>query len=58
MDKKIRNILILITILFITFLSTAYKVDQRQQVLIVQFGEPITVVKDPGLHFKIPLFKI
>lgn len=57
MDKKIRNILILITILFITFLSTAYKVDQRQQVLIVQFGEPITVVKDPGLHFKIPFFQ-
>ncbi len=57
MDKKIRNILILITILFITFLSTAYKVDQRQQVLIVQFGEPITVVKDPGLHFKIPFIQ-
>ena len=54
MNKKIRNLLILVTILFVTFLSTAYKVDQRQQVLIVQFGEPINVVKEPGLHFKIP----
>jgi membrane protease subunit HflC len=54
MNKKIRNLLILVTILFATFLSTAFKVDQRQQVLIVQFGEPINVIKEPGLHFKIP----
>ena len=35
--------------------SSTYVVDQREQVVITQFGEPVRVVKDPGLHFKMPL---
>ncbi len=34
--------------------SALYTVDQTQQVVITQFGEPIRVVKDPGLHIKTP----
>jgi len=34
---------------------SAYVVDQAEQVIIVQFGEPIgDVIDDPGLHWRIP----
>jgi membrane protease subunit HflC len=45
---------IVVFIALIAFFSAAYTVDQRDQVVITQFGEPIRVVKDPGLHFKTP----
>lgn len=54
MNKKTKKLLIVATILFITFISTAFKVDQRQQVLVLQFGEPVRVIKEPGLSFKVP----
>ncbi|WP_018631675.1 protease modulator HflC [Neomegalonema perideroedes] len=31
-----------------------YTVDEREQALVLAFGEPREVVKDPGLHFKLP----
>jgi len=34
--------------------STVFKVDQRQQALVVRFGDPIRVVRSPGLHLKAP----
>ncbi len=33
---------------------TAFIVDQREQVLVLQFGNPKSVVKEAGLHFKFP----
>jgi len=46
----------LIVLLLAGLLSnmSAYTVDQRQQALVLQFGNPKRVVKDPGLHFKLP----
>ena len=32
----------------------AFVVDQREQVLVLQFGIPKVVIKEPGLHFKLP----
>jgi membrane protease subunit HflC len=29
-------------------------VDQRQQALVVRFGDPVRVIRDPGLHAKVP----
>ena len=37
--------------------SAFYTVDQREQVVITQFGNPIRVVKDPGMHFKTPFIQ-
>lgn len=34
--------------------ACAYVVDQREQVLVLQFGNPKDVVKEAGLHFKWP----
>jgi membrane protease subunit HflC len=35
--------------------SSLFTVNQTQQVLITQFGQPIRVITTPGLHVKIPL---
>ena len=39
---------------FIAF-SALYTVHQTEQVLVLQFGDPRRVIKEPGLHFKWPL---
>jgi len=39
-------------------LSAAYKIDQAEQGIIVQFGEPIGgVVDEPGLHWRVPFIQ-
>ncbi len=35
--------------------SSLFIVQQTEQVLITQFGEPVRVIEKPGLHAKIPL---
>lgn len=35
--------------------SVTYTIPEAYQVVITQFGEPIRVVKEPGLHFKKPI---
>ncbi|MDD5670888.1 MAG: protease modulator HflC [Candidatus Omnitrophica bacterium] len=50
-------LLILVSIFGIVFLNSVYIVDQTQQVVLTQFGEPIgNPVLVPGLHWKIPFF--
>jgi modulator of FtsH protease HflC len=44
------TVLLLLGVLF----SCVYTVNQTQQALIVQFGAPVTVASEPGLHFKLP----
>jgi len=38
-------------------LSSFFTVDQTQQALILQFGEPKRLVKEPGLNFKVPFIQ-
>ena len=45
-------IVVLALIIIASFLL--YTVDERQQVVITRFGNPVRVVKDPGLHLKLP----
>ena len=55
MNKKI-TILIAILIFFtIVIYNSLFFVEQRVQTLVLQFGEPIRVIQEPGLNFKIPL---
>lgn len=57
MTSKMKKILILATIFMILFASTMFTVDQRQQVLITEFGKPVRVIKEPGINFKLPLIQ-
>ncbi len=34
--------------------GSLYTVNQVQQAILLQFGKPVDVVKDPGLHWKLP----
>lgn len=37
--------------------QTVYQIDQRQQALIVRFGDPVREVETPGLHLKTPFIE-
>ena len=47
---------ILIFLAIILF-SALFTVHQTQQALILQFGDPIRVIKEPGLKIKLPLIQ-
>ena len=55
MSKKMGIFLVISFLLILTAYNTMFFVEQRIQTLVLQFGEPIRVIKDPGLKFKIPL---
>ena len=45
-------------VLLVVVASGLYVVDERQQVIITQFGEPVgDAVTTPGLHFKTPFMQ-
>ena len=46
-----------IVIALATALSSVYTVDEREQVLVLQFGEIKNVRKEPGLYFKVPFIQ-
>jgi len=56
-----KNIPIIVLALAIALLVTtraAYVVDQAEQVIVVQFGEPVGgIVTDPGLHWRLPFIQ-
>jgi len=41
----------------VTAASSLFTVQQTEQVLITQFGEPIRVIQQPGLHAKLPFIQ-
>lgn len=57
MNKKTKKILIGLAVASVIFFGSMFTVDQRQQVLILQFGEPIRIIKTPGIKFKVPLLQ-
>lgn len=57
MSKNIKKYLLILTILAIILQSSLFTLDQRQQVLILQFGEPIRVISSPGIKFKLPFIQ-
>jgi membrane protease subunit HflC len=58
MNMKLAIPLIATAILGLAILSAAYVVDQAEQAIIVQLGEPVgDVVTAPGLHWKVPFIQ-
>tara|TARA_B100000035_G_scaffold306872_1_gene309431 strand:+ start:16 stop:882 length:867 start_codon:yes stop_codon:yes gene_type:complete len=55
MKKRFVILLSFLIVLTVLAYNTLFFVEQRVQSLILQFGEPIRVIKEPGLNFKIPL---
>jgi len=55
MKKRTGILIAFIFIAIVMAYNSLFFVEQRVQALILQFGEPIRVIKDPGLNFKVPL---
>lgn len=53
--KNIGSILIGVFILLVVITSSAYTVDQREYALVFRLGEIVSVKKEPGLYFKMPM---
>lgn len=53
-EKRTIQIVITACVAFFLISNMAFSVDQRQQAMILQFGEPKRIIKEPGIHFKLP----
>ncbi len=51
--KQTVGLILLVAAIFVLSMTT-YTVDQRNEALVLQFGNPKRVVTVPGLHFKLP----
>jgi membrane protease subunit HflC len=57
MDRRWIAILLLFAVLVIGWNLVAYTVPQWEQAIVVQLGEPVRTVQEPGLYFKLPLIQ-
>lgn len=57
MKKSGTVILIIIGVATIVGWSSAFTVHQTQQALVLQFGNPVRPVENPGLNFKMPFIQ-
>ena len=55
--KQIVGIIVAALILVVLVGQPFYTVDERNQVLILQFGKPVGVETEPGLKFKLPFIQ-
>lgn len=56
-EKRIIQIVITASLAFFLISNMAFTVDQRQQAMILQFGEPKRIIKEPGIKFKVPFIQ-
>jgi modulator of FtsH protease HflC len=52
--NKIGPVIIGLALAVLLFMSCVFVVDQRQWAVVYSLGEIKQVIKDPGLHFKLP----
>ena len=59
MRFSIRNIVIILILLMglLTLTGSFFVVQEWRQAIVLQFGEPVQVIKEPGLKFKIPFIQ-
>ena len=53
------NVFLLSVVLVVVFVlaNTFYIVNQAEQAIVLQFGEPVRLVKEPGLKIKTPFIQ-
>ncbi len=55
MSKHIGSLLIGLVVLLVVLSGSIFTVDQRQNAMVFQLGEVVSVKTKPGLYFKLPL---
>ena len=53
----LQGIIVVLGAILILFFSSVYVVYQPEQAIVLQFGEPMRVVNEPGLKFKVPFIQ-
>lgn len=57
MKQNIPVIIAVVLTVLVLFGVSVYTVDQRQDAIVFQLGEVVSVKKEPGLYFKLPLIQ-
>lgn len=55
MKKSIIVIVLIVLVLLANF--SLFMVDETKQAIILQFGKPVKVIQEPGLHLKVPFIQ-
>jgi len=55
MNNKLTFLLIAAGFFLVAVSQTIFIVDQTQQAIVLQLGQPVGDVRQPGLHFKLPM---
>ncbi|MEW6119879.1 MAG: protease modulator HflC [Pseudomonadota bacterium] len=55
MNARLGPLLIGLVVMLVVLSGSLYTVDQRQNAIVFQLGEVVSVKKTPGLYFKLPL---
>jgi membrane protease subunit HflC len=53
--KNIGSLLVALLVALVLLTMSAYTVDQREYAMVFRLGEIVSVKKEPGLYFKMPL---
>lgn len=56
-QSKLNIVFVIIGLIVIVTSQSLFRVDQREQALVLQLGSPVGEPRTPGLHFKIPLIQ-
>ena len=57
MKKNLHFILVGIAVLLFVVMQSLYIVQQPEQAIVLQFGDPVRLVQEPGLKIKIPFIQ-
>lgn len=55
MNSKLSFAFIILSLAVIGLSQSLFTVDEREQAIVLHLGEPVGEIKQPGLHFKIPV---
>lgn len=54
---KYISLIIILFMLIVGFIVSAFIVDVTKQAVVLEFGKPVRVIKEPGLYFKKPFIQ-
>ncbi len=57
MNKKLVGMIVIIAIIVVVLSASLFTIDETEQAIVTQLGKFVKEVKQPGLHFKIPLIQ-
>ena len=57
MKKSLPNIVLVVVLVLLAMVFSAYTVDQRQAAIRLRLGEVVAVQTEPGLYFKLPMIE-